>query len=228
MSRSRKASGHLDSRRKQHVRPVRHRDPMVFAAVAVTAIAAVFAFGFLLPRVLTSPAPPASAPVSGAMSPDTSAANAVSAPAARAGAVPGVVLVDDLSQVPPGAVEPLEVAYFHRTNRCKSCLKAEELTRKALDALYADRLQRGDMVMLVEDVQQPADPELVRRYEAYGSSLYLGVVKGGVTYVYPVNDIWLVLCDEAKFTDVVRAKIDSVYGGDVSPRTDVADLSTDR
>lgn len=214
MSRSRKARGHLDSSHK-HAGSGGYRDLMMFAGVAVIAIAAVFVFGFFLPRLLATAEPPQPAPVSGAIAPDDSVANAAYAPAARAGSVPGVMVVDDLAQVPPGDVERLEVAYFHRTNRCKSCVKAEELTRKALDALYADRLQSGEMVLLVEDVQQPADAELVRRYEAYGSSLYFGVVKGGVTYVYAVNDIWFVLGDEARFTDIVRAKIDSVYAGGV-------------
>lgn len=120
----------------------------------------------------------------------------------------GVSIITDLSQLPGGPVERLEVAYFHRTHRCSGCVLAEELTRKTLDQFYADRIRSGEMVLLSEDVQAPADPELVRRYEAYGSALYLGVVKGGVTHVYDVDDIWYVLGDEKAFAEVLRGIID--------------------
>lgn len=122
---------------------------------------------------------------------------------------PGVQMVRDLSQVAPGPLERLEVAYFHRTRRCTGCVVAEELIRATLYTHYADRLESGEMVLRVEDVQKPADPQLVRTYDAYGSSLYLGVVKAGRTHVLPVEDIWYVLGDEARFEDVLRAKIDA-------------------
>ena len=82
-----------------------------------------------------------------------------------------VLVVDDLALMPPGAVERLEVAYFHRTHRCYSCRLAEDLTRQVVERGYSDRLGSGAMVMLVEDVEQPVDPDLGRKYDAYGSSL---------------------------------------------------------
>jgi hypothetical protein len=121
--------------------------------------------------------------------------------------------VRDLAEIPPGPLDRLEVAYFHRTHRSAGCLKAEELTRKTLDTWYADRLASGEMILLVEDMQQPADPELVRRYDPYGSSIYLGLVKAGITYVSSIEDVWFVLSDETQFTERLRGHIDAALEG---------------
>lgn len=118
-----------------------------------------------------------------------------------------------LSQLPPGKVEHVEVVYFHRTQRCASCIEAERLTRKTLDTYFADRLKSGGMSLVVADVQKPQNAALARKYEASGSSLYLGILNGGVEYILPVNDVWLVLQNEAKFMTTLRDKINLVYGG---------------
>ena len=69
-------------------------------------------------------------------------------------------------------------------------------------------LPDADVVRLAQEGRELAFRELVRRYEAYGSALYLGVVKGGVTHVYDVDDIWYVLGDEKAFAEVLRGIID--------------------
>jgi hypothetical protein len=186
------------------------RDAMAFVAIATVVLALGFGGGALLPRLRASRQvvePPT------ALAGATSAMSRPTATDGQTGAVSGVRTIKDLAELPKGPVEQVEVAYFHRTNRCSGCIRAEALTRKTLDTYYSDRLKCGDMVLRVEDVEQPADPEVVRKYDAFGSSLYLGVLKGGVTYAYPVNDIWFTTGDDAKFMQVVRGKIDYVFEG---------------
>ncbi len=124
--------------------------------------------------------------------------------------------INDLSQLPFGQqVEHVEVAYFHRTQRCEGCIEAERLIRKTLDVYFADRLKSGEMSLVVADVQKPQNAALVRKYDALSSFLYLGIVKGGIEYTWPVIDIWLwlTLSDEAEFMASLRDKINIVYRG---------------
>ncbi len=121
--------------------------------------------------------------------------------------------VNDVGQLPLGKAEHIEVAYFHRTQRCVSCQKAELLTRKTLDDHFAAELQRGEISLVTADVQKPENEALTRKYEASGSSLYLGVVKDGVEYILPVDDIWFLLDDEVKFAVMLRDKLNAVNGG---------------
>ncbi len=140
------------------------------------------------------------------------------APAAELPASPeatgrSVRAVRNLSEVPPGPAEQVEVAYFHRTHRCWSCLRAEELTLQVLDSHYQAELGSGRMVFFSEDVQAPADADRVARYEAFGSSLYLGIHKAGAMYIYPVDEIWLNLGDETRFNAVLSGLLDAALGG---------------
>ena len=121
--------------------------------------------------------------------------------------------IEDLSQLPFGQVEHVEVVYFHLTQRCSGCIEAERLTRKTLDTYFADRLKTGEMSLVVADIQNPQNGALVLKYDAYGPSLYLGIVKGGIEYIWPFYDMWLTSGDEAKFMASLRDKIDIVYYG---------------
>lgn len=121
--------------------------------------------------------------------------------------------IEDLSQLPFGQVEHVEVVYFHLTQRCSGCIEAERLTRKTLDTYFADRLKTGEMSLVVADIQKPQNGALVQKYDAYGPSLYLGIVQGGIEYIWPFYDMWLTSGDEAKFMASLRDKIDIVYYG---------------
>jgi hypothetical protein len=121
--------------------------------------------------------------------------------------------INDLDQLPPGQAEHVEVAYFHRTQRCAGCIEAERLIRKTLDTYFTDRLQTGEMSLMVADVQKQENAALVQKYNAWGSSLYFGIVKDGTQYIWPVSDIWFALGDEPRFMALLRDKINIVYGG---------------
>lgn len=122
--------------------------------------------------------------------------------------------IKHLNQLPPGKVEHVDAVYFHVTQRCEPCIKTEWLIRETLSAYFADRLKSGVMNLVVADFQQPQNAALTRKYEASSSSLYLGILKSGVEYILPVNDVWHLLLNEAKFMAALRDKINLVYGCD--------------
>jgi hypothetical protein len=126
--------------------------------------------------------------------------------------VENVKRIIDLGELPPGAAEHIEVAYFHRTQRCWSCTEAERLTRMALDHGFAEDLAAGRLSLAVADVEQPENADLAARYQAWGSSLYLGITKAGATYVYPVSDIWFTIRDEEAFVASLEEKIRVALG----------------
>ena len=119
--------------------------------------------------------------------------------------------IDELGQLPPGRPDHVEVVYFHLAERCSGCLEAERLTRKTLDTYFANRLQSGEMSLVVADLQDPQNAALVQKYDAYGPSLYLGIMKDGAEYTWPVNDIWFTVSDEPEFMASLLDKLDTVY-----------------
>jgi len=116
-------------------------------------------------------------------------------------------------RLPPGQAEHVEVAYFHRTQRCAGCIEAERLIRKTFDTYFTDQLESGEISLVVADIQNPQNAALAEKYDALSSSLYLGVVKGGIEYTCPVSDIWFATRDEPRFMALLRDKINTAYGG---------------
>ncbi len=121
--------------------------------------------------------------------------------------------VNALNQLPSGKTERVEVAYFHRTQRCVSCEKAERLIRKTLDTYFTDQVASGAVHLAVADVQKPQNAAITRKYDAFTSSLYFGIVKDGAEYLCPINDLWLALNDETKFMTLLRDRINTALGG---------------
>jgi hypothetical protein len=121
--------------------------------------------------------------------------------------------VDDFSELPKGAVSHIEVVYFHRTERCESCLNAENYTRETLDKYFADQLKNGLISLQVLDVEKPENAALVQKFDAAGSALYLSVLIQGTEYLCPNPDIWFYTSNKYLFVDTLRKKLTSLVGG---------------
>jgi len=189
------------SKKQTATRPRSGNGPAWLMVAVVMGGLLVFGVGLWLGRAR------ANQPTAGPGSPPIAAAN----PAVSSG-LPNQRL-KNLSQLPPGQAEHVAVVYFHRTQRCASCIEAERLIRKTLDTYFVDQIKSGVMSLVVADVQKPQNADLVRKYDAWGSSLYLGIAKGGVEYTWLVSDIWFDMGDEAKFMALLRDKINTAYGG---------------
>jgi hypothetical protein len=120
--------------------------------------------------------------------------------------------INALNQLPSSKTEYVEVAYFHRTQRCVSCKKAEQLIRKTLDTYFTEQMSSGAVRLAVADVQKSQNAAITYKYDAFTSALYFGVVKDGVEYLCPINDLWTALNDEARFMTLLHDMINVALG----------------
>ena len=118
--------------------------------------------------------------------------------------------IADLSELPKGAVSHVDVVYFHRTERCTSCLNAESYTRETVEQYFADQVQRGRMSFQVYDVGKAENAALARKFDAAGSSLHLGVLIEDTEYLCPVQDIWLYTTNKYVFIAKLKEKLASL------------------
>ena len=102
----------------------------------------------------------------------------------------------------------VEVVYFHRTKRCYTCQYAGDATQHTVETYFGNELASGELVFRMLDVQDAANADTVKRYEAYGTSLFMNEVVDGVDHIEQVTDIWYHVGDDEEFVDVVRSAID--------------------
>ncbi len=121
-------------------------------------------------------------------------------------------LLDELSALPHGTVTHVDVVYFHRTQRCTSCLNAGRYTRETMERFFSAHLQRGVMSFRELDVQKTENAAIAGKYQASGSSLYLGVLMNGVEYLCPVEDIWFYTNSRSLFIEFLQKTLTPLVG----------------
>ena len=112
----------------------------------------------------------------------------------------------------PNGASWVEVVYFHRTNRCTSCRRAEAGVRYTIDTYFQDELASGDLVFMVLDLGDKANADMIDNYEPYGSSLFINDVEDVVEHIEGLVDIWLLLGDEEEFASVLKGEIEKRLG----------------
>jgi hypothetical protein len=65
----------------------------------------------------------------------------------------------------------LKIFYFHITNRCNTCYSIEENVRKTLDTYFKQKIEDGIIDLYIMNCELPENKTLVKKYDAYGSTL---------------------------------------------------------
>ena len=113
-----------------------------------------------------------------------------------------------------GPTDRVEVVYFHRTQQCYSCRYAEEETRYTVETYFRDALVSGKLTFQSIDVQDDANADIIEKYGAYTSSLFINTIKDGTDHIEQVTDIWLVIGDDEAFVEIVKSKIEESLKGE--------------
>ena len=113
-----------------------------------------------------------------------------------------------------GPADRVDVVYFHRTQQCYSCRYAEEGIRYTLETYFKDELASGKVTFQSIDVQDEANADIVNKYSAYTSSLFINTIKDGSDHIEQVTDIWLVIGDDEAFVEVVKSEVEKSLSGE--------------
>ena len=110
----------------------------------------------------------------------------------------------------------VEVVYFHRTQRCHTCLYAEEQTRYTLETYFKDELASGKVTFQSINVQDEANADIVKKYNnASYLTLCINTVIDGTDHIEEVTDIWLVIDNNKAFDEVVKSAVEKSLNGEV-------------
>ena len=114
-----------------------------------------------------------------------------------------------------GLADRVDVVYFHRTQRCHTCLYAEEHTRYTLETYFADELASGKVTFQSINVEDQANADIVMKYNnASYLTLCINTVRGGTNHIEEVTDIWLVIGNDEAFAEIVKSKVEKSLSGE--------------
>jgi hypothetical protein len=109
-----------------------------------------------------------------------------------------------------GLVDRVDVVYFHRPQRCPTCLCFEERIRYVVNKYFQNEIDSGKMTFGVYDIGDSQNDDIVKKYSAISSQLFINTVKNGMDNIKDIQDIWSWNCrtDKAGFDLKVKNVID--------------------
>lgn len=126
------------------------------------------------------------------------------------------------SAIPPAAdgedtsayyVEMVEVVYFHRAQRCQSCIYAEEETIYTMETYFQDEMASGKMTFRSVNLDDEENTAILEKYDAYTSSLFINAIIDGTDQIKEITEIWFLIGDDQAFMEEVRSEIAKSLGG---------------
>jgi hypothetical protein len=100
------------------------------------------------------------------------------------------------------------VMYFHRTQRCPTCLKMGGYTEEAIKTGFAGELKTGRVEFHFIDFQDPTNKALTDGYHVSGPTLLVAkVVDNKVKEHQSLKDIWTKVRDKPAFISYVQDQV---------------------
>jgi hypothetical protein len=98
--------------------------------------------------------------------------------------------------------------YFHRTQRCPTCLKMGSYSEEAVKTGFAQQLKDGTVGFYYVDFQDPRNEALVKRYDVSGPALVIAkVMDNEVVDSRNLTDIWTKVADKRGFLAYVQENV---------------------
>ena len=107
----------------------------------------------------------------------------------------------------------VEVVYFHRAQRCYSCIYAEQGTRYTLETYFNDELANDKVIFKMVNIEDKKNANIVKKYGSFTSSLFINTIIDSSDHIEEVKEIWFVLGKDKAFVEVVRGKIEESLKG---------------
>ncbi len=113
-----------------------------------------------------------------------------------------------------GPADRVDVVYFHRTQRCPTCIYAEEGTRYTLETYFKDELDSGKVTFQVINVEDEENAAIVQKYGASYRSLYVNTVIGGTDHIEEATDTYLLIGNDEAFVKALKSRIEKSLTGE--------------
>ena len=120
--------------------------------------------------------------------------------------VPQAVLAASAKASTPA--DRIVVMYFHRTQRCPTCLKMGSYSEEAVKSGFAEQIKKGKVEFHYIDFQDQKNEALTKGYQVGGPTLIVArVVDNKVKDRKNLAEMWTKVRDKAAFIEYVQSNV---------------------
>jgi len=112
-------------------------------------------------------------------------------------------------------VEKIEVYHFHATSQCSSCIAVGKLAEETINTYFANELKSGKIVFAHVNGDLAENNQLVKKYGATGSSLWIGITYKDGTFTKEENvNVWYKINNKQDYMNYLKDVIESKLSGE--------------
>ena len=108
--------------------------------------------------------------------------------------------------------EKIEVMHFHGTHQCWSCITVGEYALKTIKDKFPEEYKNGTIVYKDVNGELAENKDIVMKYRAGGSSLFINVIKDGVDNIEEDTTVWRLVTNEDQYINYLQNKINNLLG----------------
>lgn len=111
--------------------------------------------------------------------------------------------------------DKIEVVHFHATQQCWACITVGEYALKTIKERFPEEYKSGKIVFMDINGELPKNWQIVNKYQARGSSLFVNTIIDGQDNIEEEVTVWRLVVNQGQFIDYFTKKINTLLG---SPR----------
>lgn len=108
--------------------------------------------------------------------------------------------------------ERIEIVHFHSTQQCRSCIAVGQYAQKAVEERFLKEKQNGKIVFRSINIDLPENREIVNKYKARGSSLFINSIVNGRDNIQEDLAVWRLIYNENQFLNYFENKLKQLLG----------------
>ena len=108
--------------------------------------------------------------------------------------------------------EKIEVVHFHATQQCWSCITVGEYALKTIKEKFPEEYKNGTIVFRDINGELPENRDMVIKYQAGGSSLFVNAITAGKDNIEEDVTVWRLVSNENQFISYFENKLNKLLG----------------
>jgi len=110
------------------------------------------------------------------------------------------------------AAEKIEVVHFHATQQCWSCITVGEYALKTIKEKFPEEYKNGTIVFRDINGELPENKDMVIKYQARGSALFVNAITAGQDNIEEDVTVWRLVSNESQFISYFQNKLNKLLG----------------
>ena len=110
------------------------------------------------------------------------------------------------------SAEKIEVVHFHATQQCWSCITVGEYALKTIKEKFPEEYKNGTIIFRDINGELPENRDMVMKYQARGSSLFVNSITAGKDNIEEDITVWRLVGSENQYISYFQNKLNKLLG----------------